>query len=186
MTSAPAPAAGRAPDAGRRIRTRDGAWLRLRAIRSDDGPALQRAFARLTPDQVRQRVFHALTELTPELQHRLTHVDPALAASFVAIDADGEIRAEARLSFDPDGNGAEFGIIVDPSYAGRGVGRRLLREMLAECRRRGVRRLRGDILAENGAMLDLAAHLGFRRLGTPDDPGIVRVERTLRASPRRM
>lgn len=161
----------------------DGRRLRLRPIRPDDAAALQRGFARLTPEQVRQRTFHRMNELSDEAAHRLANVDP-LTAAFVVVDDDGELHGEARLHVEGDGGVAEFALVVDPEMLGVGIGSALMRRLFEEARRRGLRELMGTVLAQNSLMLELAHRLGANRETVADEPDVVRVSFDLR-KPRR-
>src|SRR5690606_15648650 len=105
-----------------RLALADGHTLWLRPVRADDVEAMQRGFARLTPEQVRLRVFHSMNGLSREMAERLCNVDPASQVAFVAVDADGEIRGDARFHTARGTARAEFAIVVDPSLTGRGVG----------------------------------------------------------------
>jgi hypothetical protein len=67
------------PARGRAFRAADGRAFRLRAIHPGDVPALQRAFARLTPEQIRHRTFHHMNELTTDAATRLANVAPRTA-----------------------------------------------------------------------------------------------------------
>jgi GNAT superfamily N-acetyltransferase len=147
--------------------TRDGRTLLLRAIQPGDAPALRRAFDRMTPDQIRARFFYRMNELSEELADRLCHVDPDTTAAFVVTDigdtgAGAEIRGEARMHVDPVTATAEFALAVDPEFVTQGIGSTLLRQLLDECRRRGLAELWGDVLVDNHAMLDLVRHLDPR------------------------
>ncbi|HEY0178557.1 MAG TPA: GNAT family N-acetyltransferase [Dokdonella sp.] len=173
-----APSTPRAPalPAAERVVLRDGRVLQLRPIHASDAPALQRAFLRLTPDQIRARFFYRITELGEALAARLCNPDVETTAAFVVTDADGgEIRGEARLLVDATTAGAEFGIAVDPSFTGRGVGRALMRKLIDEARRRGLVELWGEVLTENALMLDLASRLGAQREAVAGEPGLMRV-----------
>ncbi|MET0230327.1 MAG: hypothetical protein ABW186_05285, partial [Rhodanobacteraceae bacterium] len=88
----------------------DGRALTLRPIRIDDAQALRRGFARLTPEQVRLRTFHRQNELTAAAAERLVRIDPETTSAWVAVDADGEIRGEARLHADAVDESGEFGV----------------------------------------------------------------------------
>jgi acetyltransferase len=167
-------------DQGEAFTTADGRSLWLRPIRPADTDALRRGFARLTPDQVRLRTFHRIAELTPEVAERMTRIDPEIATAFVAVDADGEIRGEARLYADPVTDSAEFGVVVDPAFTNQGVGGRLMQKLVDDARCRGLYELWGDVLAENHAMLDFAKAIGAERRAVADEPGIVRVGFRLR------
>jgi len=165
---------------GRAFTTRDGHRLRLRPLRPDDVEALKRGFARLTPDQVRQRTFHRMNELTDEAAQRLAQVDAATAAAYVVVDDDGEFHGEARLHETTRGESAEFALVVDPQMLGVGIGRALMRRLLEEARRRGLRELWGTVLAENSLMLDFARRLGARREMVAGEHDLVRVRFELR------
>ena len=68
---------------------------------------------------------------------------------------------------------AEFAIVVADAWQGRGIGRRLLAKLIEVARRRGVRRLYGEILRMNRQMLELVQNLGFN-LGPHQDPTLSR------------
>jgi RimJ/RimL family protein N-acetyltransferase len=165
----------RAHDDGVALTTRDGLQLTLRPIRAGDADALRRGFARLTPEQVRLRTFHRQNELTPAAAERLVRIDPETTSAFVAVDADGEIRGEARLHADAVDESGEFGVTVDPSFTGRGIGRALLSRLLDDARRRGLRTIWGDVLTDNAAMLDFVKRIGAKREFVPEEPGLMRV-----------
>jgi GNAT superfamily N-acetyltransferase len=180
-----APAAARASvaEAGEPFVTADGRALVLREIHPGDADALRRAFARLTPEQVRLRTFHRMSELTPASAERLTRIDPDTTTALVAVDADGEIRGEARLHADAVVSGAEFGVAVDPAFTSQGLGRRLMQRLLDDARRRGLDELWGDVLAQNQLMLDFVKKLGAERHALPDEPGVIRVRLRTSALP---
>ncbi len=140
-----------------------GVGLSLRAIAPGDAEALRRGFARLTPEQARLRTFHRIAELSPEMTERLTNVDPATTTALVVVDADGEIRGDARLHVDATTDSAEFGIAVDPDYTNQGIGWRLMQRLFEDAKRRGLYELWGDVLAENHTMLDFAKAMGAER-----------------------
>lgn len=147
------------------IVTHDGRHLVLRPIQPDDAASLRRAFDRLTPEQIRARFFFRMNELSEEVAQRLCNVDAEITAAFVVTDAedvapaDIEIRAEARMHVDSATQTGEFALAVDPAFIGQGLGSALLHRLLAECRRRGLHELWGDVLADNHAMLELVRHL---------------------------
>jgi acetyltransferase len=155
--------------------TPDGRRLWLRAIASGDAEALRRGFARLTPEQARLRTFHRIAELSPEMAERLTRVDPATTTALVVVDADGEIRGDARLHVDATTDSAEFGVAVDPDYTNQGIGWRLMQRLFEDAARRGVYELWGDVLAENHTMLDFAKAMGAERHPLENEPGVIRV-----------
>lgn len=173
----PAPAHVRLP--GEPVRARDGRVLLLRDIDRDDIDALRRGFSHLTPEEVRLRFLHPVTEMTPEMALQLCDIDPSNAVALVLVDSDDPARAEvhavARAYVDPATLGAEFALVVQRSFAGQGLGTLLMQRLIERCRALGATEIWGDVLAENGAMLELCDHLGFERHTAFGDPGIQRV-----------
>jgi acetyltransferase len=101
----------------------------------------------------------------------------ALAATAML---DGEtLLGVARYVRDQDNQAAEFALVVADSWQGRGIGTRLMAKLIDAARRRGVKRLYGDILATNRPMLELARKLGFE-LGRHEDATITRAVLDLR------
>jgi len=60
-----------------------------------------------------------------------------------------------------DGGTAEIAVFVHQDFRGRGLGKRLLAEMVHEARRQGLRRVWGVTDLDNVPMLRLARALGF-------------------------
>ncbi len=56
---------------------------------------------------------------------------------------------------------AEFAILVRSRLKGHGLGWALMRQAIDCARKKGLRRLYGDVLAETTAMLQMCAELGF-------------------------
>ncbi|HEY6894789.1 MAG TPA: GNAT family N-acetyltransferase [Rhodanobacteraceae bacterium] len=164
------------------LTTPDGRTLSIRAIESGDADALRRAFARLTPEQARSRTFHRIAELSAEMAERLTHLDPETATALVVIDADGEIRGDARLHVDAATDSAEFGVAVDPEFTNQGIGWRLMERLFDDAKRRGLHELWGDVLAENHTMLDFAKAMGAERRPLENEPGVIRVRFPIRGA----
>lgn len=170
------------PVPGVEVIAHDGRKLLLRPIHPNDAAALRRAFDRLTPEQIRSRFFFRMNELSEEVAQRLCNVDSETSAAFVVTDTDDvapagvEIRAEARMHVDAVTQSAEFAVVVDPCFIGQGIGGILLRCLVAECRRRGLLELWGDVLADNHAMLDLVRHLeGKHTIEQGSEAGVTRV-----------
>ena len=140
--------------------------LRLRPIRPEDESALRAAFHKLRPEDVRSRFFAPMTELSREMAARLTQIDydreMALVLELAGTGARAsEIAGVVRIAADPDGERAEFAVIVRSDLKRRGLGLKLMERIIAYARQRGIRELFGDILGDNAAMLALARQLGF-------------------------
>lgn len=167
-----------------KIRTANGVELLIRPIRADDAPALVRAFRRMTPEQVRSRVFHALTDLPDSVAQSMSRADPDTTIAAVITDLDGlEIRGEGRVHLDAVTESGEFAIAMDPAFVGMGLGKMLLEWLIAAARKSGMREIWGDTQADNQAMLALARSLGFALRREADDAGLVRMRLALQPVP---
>jgi acetyltransferase len=149
-----------------------GRRLRVRAIRPEDADA-ERAFVAGLSDESRYtRFMHHLQELTPQMLARFTQVDYDRELALIALHgkaAAEKIVAVARYVANPDGESAEFAVVVADAWQGRGLAKAVMRMLIACAKTRGFLRLDGVILASNTAMLALMARLGFKTTPDPND-----------------
>jgi acetyltransferase len=83
--------------------------------------------------------------------------------AFVAIDpASHDILGVARLHGDANHDQAEYAIIIRSDRQGRGIGHELMTRLVAFARAESYRAITGQVLAENGRMLDMCRKLGFQ------------------------
>jgi acetyltransferase len=115
----------------------------VRPIRPEDA-ALERRFVNGLSEQSRYfRFFYRLHELTPQMLARFTQVDYDREMALVAVAPDpGAPEGErfvgvARYIANPDGESAEFAIVVADDWQRRGVARGLMTRLDASARRRG-------------------------------------------------
>lgn len=164
----------------------DGRELRLRPIAPEDAEPIRAGFPLLSAEEVRSRYLHAMKALSEDYLHALTHPQPG--RDFVLVLAEplppgaALIGAVARLSQQPGTRNAEFAILVSRFLAGHGLGRLLMKKLIAHAKRRRLAEIQGDVLEDNTPMLTLAQSIGFRR-ETGDTPGSVRIRLLLRPSP---
>lgn len=167
----------------REVRLDDGGRLLLRPVRREDFEAYKRSFSLCTAEEIRLRLFTALSALPDSLARRLTDIDYDREMAFVLTDYgpgdQARMYAATRLVIDPGGERAEFAIIVCHDLAHRGLGRRLMRHLIDHVRRRGIKELVGEVLSENERMLALCRSLAFRLRPSPEDARVTLVELTL-------
>lgn len=100
----------------------------------------------------------------------------------VLVDDDGVVRGYAGVLV-VAGDGDIQTIAVDPGARGRGQGRRLMEELLAEAARRGARQVFLEVRADNPVARTLYESLGFEEIGVrpgyyqPDDVAAVVMRR---------
>jgi len=155
-----------------------GLGLKVRPIRPEDETRLAEMVTRSTAEDVRLRFLGPLKEFPHLLAARLSQIDYDREMALIAIDeregpSRGEILGVSRFIADPDNETAEFAVMVRSDLKGRGLGFQLMRDILACAGRRRIKKVYGDVLAENMTMLQMADELGFVREGTED--GIVRI-----------
>jgi len=138
-----------------------GARVRLRPMRPEDAELEQSFFAALSERSRYQRFMQHLRHLPPELLARFTQLDYDRELALVALHDEAFI-AVGRYAPNPDGETAEFALVVADAWQGKGLGRALLERLAGAARAAGYRALYGVILRANHDMLDLAARLGFK------------------------
>lgn len=167
---------------GEQVRTHDGRDLLLRPIDSEDMAALQRCFTRLSPEEIRRRFLHAMSELPLPLAQQLCRTDPARETACVLMDAStqpAEMRGVGRIYVDETSNTAEFSVLVEHAWARIGLGALLMQHLVDDCHRRELDALWGYVLQENRPMLQLCQGLGFSRRMMPEEPGTALMTLTL-------
>jgi acetyltransferase len=81
---------------------------------------------------------------------------------FVALDEQtGQMLGLVRLKDELDEQTAEFAILVRSRLKGHGVGWLLMHRVIDYAREKALKRVYGDVLAENTSMLHMAAELDF-------------------------
>ncbi|WP_342240008.1 GNAT family N-acetyltransferase, partial [Inquilinus sp. OTU3971] len=156
---------------------RDGHEFTLRPVRPEDELAMREMLQRSSPEDIRLRFF-APMRLDHEFAARLTQIDYDREMALVAeAKEDGHpvLLGTVRIVADPDNVTAEYGIMVRSDLKGQGLGYRLMTEIIAYARGRGLAQISGEILRENATMLRMAEELGFKREIVPDEPELVRV-----------
>jgi acetyltransferase len=159
----------------------DGTKLNVRPVRPEDVD-LERAFVASLSEQTRYfRFFYRLHELTPAMLARFTQVDYDRELALLALALDPKAPAKemivgiSRYIANPDGESAEFAVVVADAWHGRGIGRMLMERIIACARKRGFKRLEGIVLRANQGMLKFSEQLGFAIHDDPEEPEQVTV-----------
>ncbi len=166
----------------------DASRILLRPIRPEDAPGLREASKKLTPRDLRFRFFSVMGELSQDLAARLTQIDYEREMALVAVSqepaSEGEIWGVVRLAADPDGETAEFAVIVRSDRQGLGLGRLLMQRLIGYARARGIAQLWGSVMQENREMRVMMDALGFTLEDSLDDSQTLRASLALK-SPQR-
>jgi acetyltransferase len=156
-----------------------GRKLLVRPIRPEDEPRLVEMVQCSSPEDIRLRFLGALKEFPHLLAARLSQIDYDREMALIALPAQngaGQILGVARTVANPEGDRAEFGVMVRSDMKGQGLGFQLMKDILAHARGRGIKTVYGDVLAENRTMLQMAAELGFTRSAEAGDVVQISIE----------
>jgi acetyltransferase len=167
-----------------RMQLADGTLLTIRPIRPEDA-ALEQAFMASLSSQTKHfRFMEELKELSRDLLVRFTQLDYDRELALIAVLEADATRAEtevgvARYVRNPDGRSCEFALVVADAWQGKGLGTRLMQELMQAATARGYREIQGEVLSDNHNMLQLMRELGFSVEAVPDDPQLRHVRKHL-------
>jgi GNAT superfamily N-acetyltransferase len=159
----------------------DAAGISIRPAGSGDREGIQAFVRGLSPRSRYLRFFSGLRELPPEWLDRFARPASERELTLLALarhDGRDMPVAMAQYATGPDHRG-EFAVVVTDEWQGKGIGKRLMRELACIARAEGLARLEGDVLAENGRMLRMAGALGIAFERAPDNPAALRASLSL-------
>ena len=160
----------------------DGAVVTIRSTRPDDASIAQDFVRGLSPEARYFRFMGAVRELTPQMLSRFVRIDPASEVALVAVTSQGRAPrqlGECRYAVCPGSADCEFAVAVLDAWQRRGLGQRLLSELIGIARSRGLRAMIGEVFATNAAMLALALKLGFKISASSEGYSVRRVSLAL-------
>jgi acetyltransferase len=146
----------------------DGTTVIIRPIRPEDAELEKNFIQLLSPEARHFRFMQELKELTRATLVRFTQLDYDRELALIALEqTDGSdatvenILGLASYVMNPDGSTCEFALVVADAWQGKGLGTRLMNELMHAARLRGFRELNAEVLADNANMLELMDNLGF-------------------------
>ena len=128
----------------------------------------------LSPRSRYLRFFNGMRELAPYWLQRFASADPMGDFTLLAFESGTPV-AMAQYSANPYPERCEFGVVVADAWQGRGIGKRLVRDLVAVAGAAGFQRVEGEVLAENEPMLRLLRGMGFRIRRDPESALAYRV-----------
>jgi acetyltransferase len=153
----------------------DGRVVTVRAIRPEDAQIEQEFVQRLSAEAKYLRFMSTLKDLTPAILARLTQIDYDRHMALIATVAEHPHERQigvCRYTIEPDDESCEFAVVVDEAWQGRGLGRHLISRLIDIAKRRGLARMRGEILSSNTRMLGLVSKMGFIVGDVPGTPSV--------------
>ncbi|MEW6129147.1 MAG: GNAT family N-acetyltransferase [Acidobacteriota bacterium] len=149
---------------------RDGAILKLRALRQSDREGLKTLFNRCSPESIRYRFLSSIKSLPDELLNRLLNVDGANHVALVVVHGEGaneQIIAVGRYNVDKDRpQVAEVAFLVEDAMQKRGIGTLLLDTLAEIARQHNITHFSADVLIDNQTMLNVFRKAGYALAST--------------------
>lgn len=153
------------------VKTASGMSLFIRPIKPEDADLFVDLFNTLSQTSIYYRFFRSIKQLSHKMLARFTQVDYDREISMVAIDDNREeekMIGVSQVFIHPDGKHGEFSILVGDPWHGKGVGAKLLEQVLKIAKHRGLSDVWGTVLRENINMLALGKKLGFKTKWSSD------------------
>jgi acetyltransferase len=191
VTPAPAGVGGRRPSRfavrpyprewERHLMVGEGWRVFVRPVRPEDETLVRGFLEHVKMEDLRLRFFAPIKEFGHAFVARLTQIDYARAMAFVAFDeATRELLGGVRLHADANYETGEYAVLLRSDLKGRGLGWQLMQLMIEYARSEGLRRIEGQVLAENTVMLQMCRSLGFSVGFDPGGADIMKVVLELR------
>ena len=141
---------------------RGGERVLIRRARSEDMALYPDFLRNVSAEDLRLRFFGGITALSAAQIDKLNELDYRHEMAFIALDeGTGHMLGLVRLIDELDEKTAQFAILVRSRLKGHGLGWLLMRHVIDYAKEKGLRRVYGDVLAENTTMLQMCAELGF-------------------------
>ncbi len=159
---------------------KDGTPVLLRPMIPEDEKLVEGLLRSCSEETLYFRYFRVLKSFPHSFLLRFTQndYDRELGLAAIGVPPGPEVMmGVGRLVMTPDRELAEFAVIVADPWHGKGLGEKLIAEVINIARDFGVKLLWGEILATNEPMLGLVRKLGFS-VKEPEE-GLRRVELTL-------
>ena len=153
--------------------------VQIRSIEVTDAALIREFVQSLSLETRYLRFMSPLKELSAQMIDLLTRADHRCDAALIGIvnpaGAD-RVVGVARYAANADGESCEFAIVVADEWQRRALGSRLLSLLVDTALARGLKRIRGDMLAINAPMTAFVKAHGFTVSSPQHDPTLVRVE----------
>jgi acetyltransferase len=161
---------------------RGGGRYHIRPVRPDDAQMLQDFVRCMSPESRYFRFVSTMRELSLRMLAKFTLIDYDREMALVAIwcertpDEEGgfteteRIIAVSRYVCNPDQATCEFSLAVADEFNGKGLGSRMMLEIMDVARSKGLKQIEGLVLTNNSPMLKLMRSLDFDVRKCEEDP----------------
>jgi GNAT superfamily N-acetyltransferase len=157
--------------------TRTGFEFAVRPVVPFDEPALADLFSHVDKDDMRFRFLSPMKAPGHDTLIQMIDVDHDRKENYLAIGPDGKtVIASAVVAADAANECAEVAIAMHSDYKGKGVGWTLLRYIVDQEKRKGVKKLQSIESRENHEAIELEREMGFKASSCPGDATLMLLE----------
>jgi len=149
----------------------NGEALSVRPAKPVDERRIQEHFYSLDKDDVVARFFYEKSTFKKDEAEEVSHIDYVKALTLVAVVGEfgfGRVVAIGEYLLDPDINYAEIAFSISKAYQKKGLGKILLRKLVAAARENGISGFFAYTSAQNQGMIRLFHHLPYKVTTTID------------------
>ncbi|WP_133012852.1 GNAT family N-acetyltransferase [Marinomonas flavescens] len=155
---------------------RDGSSITVRPVRPEDSSMIADFVRGMSKETRYLRFISNIEELTPRMLSTMSHIDYDREMAFMAvqeIDGKEHLIGTSRYIDNFDDQSCEFAVVLDDTFQGQGLASYLMKQLFLAAADKGIRVMKGIVLAENKRMITFCKHLGFTITRDPDDIGQV-------------
>ena len=143
----------------------DGLQLRLRTIRRNDTEAWAAFISKLSTHSKYLRFHHIIKKMGMEDAQRFCSVDYKDSFALVVEtlqEGHRDIVATGSYNRLNGSNNAEFAVVVEDAFQGKGIGTRIMTGLVKAACDNGITTFECDILTENYEMMAILKDYGFK------------------------
>jgi len=144
--------------------TEDGTPVLLRPMKPEDEELTAGLLQACSEETIYFRYFQQIKSFPHSFLIRFTQNDYDREMGIAAISqppGPEHMMGVGRLIMTPERDQAEFAVIVADRWQGKGLGEKLMERVIEIARENGVKKISGDVLAQNRPMMALMRKLGF-------------------------
>ena len=144
---------------------KDGRKIHFRAIKPSDEEEMRRLFYQFSDRTIYYRYFSEIKVMPHEKMQEYVNIDYRRIMSIVGVVEEGgmpRIVAEGRYVRQEECPYGDTAFVVEESYQGNGIATALLRMIMTVARKKGLRAVTADVLADNKAIIKV-----FEKGGLP-------------------
>ena len=154
------------------VKLRSGEDISVRPVRPEDSPMIADFVRSMSKETRYLRFISNFEELTPRMLSSMSHIDYDREMAFMAVETiEGKERliGTSRYIDNFDDQSCEFAVVLNDAYQSQGLASYLMKQLFLVAADKGIRIMKGIVLAENKRMIRFCQYLGFTIKRDPDD-----------------